>query len=172
MPAWGSLRVRGEQLVQLPFRHLHKSGGASFPEQAGAPPTRHPRAPLPWALHAPVPAQELLPRWSRAARRKSRALTHPFDEEALLQHSSFFLHRGRQGTEQSPRRELPAPWLPVPLHMICLRKLIFLCSPPPTWRTLPALVFFSSLPTCETLVKQATGSDMLPAFGEVKQRDV
>lgn len=45
-----SLRVRGEQLMQLPFRHLHKSGGVSFPEQAGAPPTRRPTAPLPRAL--------------------------------------------------------------------------------------------------------------------------
>lgn len=128
--------------------------------------------PCPEPCPAPVPAQELLPRWSRAARRGSKALTHPFDEEALLQHSSFFLHRGQQGTEQSPRRESPASWQPVPLHMICFKKANFSLLPSSNMTHSPCPGFFSSAPTCETLVKQGTGSDILPALGEVKQRDV
>lgn len=128
----GEPREWGVNSGSSPGGHLHRCGAAPFPGQAGAPPTQHPRLPCPEPCLAPCPAQE--PHGGNQS-------TYPFDEETLLQHSSFFLHRG-QGTEQSPRRELPAPWQPVPLHRICLRKLIFLCSPPPVWRTLPPLGFF------------------------------
>lgn len=105
-------------------------------------------------------------------RMKGSRSTYPFDEEALLQDSRCLLHHGQQGRESSPCREAPKPWQPVLLHTICLKKLIFLCCPPPPmWRTLPSLFFSPSLPTYETLGKHWAGSDTLPALREVKQKE-
>lgn len=151
-------------------RHLHKPGAAPFPGAGRSLSEPAPNRALPWALARPSPCSGAASMFEQS-RSEGNQSTHPFHEEALLQHSSLFLHRGQQEREQSPHRELPETWQPVPLHMICSRKLIFLCSPPPPmWRTLPSL--FSSLPTCETLVTQRAGSDILPALREVKQRGV
>lgn len=175
MPIQGDLREGSEhlQFMQLPRQASAQTWRSSFPRSRQEPlkPSAQ-RAALPWALAQSGPCSGTASTFEQN-RTKGNRSAYPFDEEALLQDSSCFLHCGQQGRELSPHQEAPEPWQPVPLHVICLRKLIFLCyPPPPTWRTLPSLFFSPSLPTYETFVKQWAGSDTLPALWEVKRREV
>lgn len=111
--------------------HLHGPGGAPFPGAGG-----NSSNPAPHGLPHHEPRLDPVAHSGAAStfeqnRTKGYRTTYPFDEESLLQHSSFLLHFGQRGREPSPCREAPKPWQPVPLHTICLRKLIFLCYPPP-----------------------------------------
>lgn len=150
----GEPREWGVNSGSSPGGHLHRCGAAPFPGQAGAPPTQHPQAPLPWALPG--------------------SLSCPGAAWGEPEHSPFW-----RGNPPSALQLLPPSWprnraeLPpgiaralaaCPSAQDLFEKAHFSLLPSSSVTHSPSPGFFPpSLPTCETLNSELALMYYLPS---------